>query len=80
MFKKSLKAKLMKKTELKKRLSSNPYRGIITEVAKEQGVTPQAVWNALYLTENPRITEIVTQKIITRKETYNRAQRILEAC
>jgi len=70
----------MKNSEIKKRLSRTPYRGIISEVAREQNVTAQAIWNALYITENARITEIVSQKIISRRRKYNRSKKILQSC
>ena len=70
----------MKNSEIKKRLSRTPYRGIISEVAREQDVTAQAIWNALYITENARITEIVSQKIISRRRKYNRSKKILQSC
>ena len=70
----------MKNSEIKKRLSKTPYRGIISEIAREQEVTPQAIWNALYIIENPRITEIVSQKIRSRRQKYNRSKKILQSC
>jgi len=50
----------------KNKLNRNPYRGILTEIAKEQGVTPQAVRQAVML-NNVRIIEILTKKIKERE-------------
>jgi DNA-binding phage protein len=65
---------------IKNKLSKHPYRGIISEVAREQGVTPQAIWNALYLVENPRITTIVARKAKARERSRRKAMEILESC
>jgi len=51
----------------------NPYRGILKEVAKEENVTPQAIWDAINNQQNPRIITIITQKIKKRTEIVNNA-------
>jgi len=68
----------MKKIKIK--LNKNPYRGILTEIATEQGVSPQAVWNAIYRDRNPRILTILSQKITERKEIIRKIKRELEVC
>jgi predicted DNA-binding protein YlxM (UPF0122 family) len=50
-----------------------PYRGILTEIAKEQGVTPQAIHQAIRL-KNTRILEIATQKVNQRTKLANKAK------
>jgi DNA-binding phage protein len=52
-----------------------PLRGVISEIAREQGVTAQAVWDALYVVGNPRIIEIATKKVSARTKFYNKAVR-----
>jgi len=68
----------MKKIKIK--LNKNPYRGILTEIATEQGVSPQAVWNAIYRDRNPRILTILAQKISERKQIIRKIKRELEVC
>lgn len=69
----------MKKYSKSKKLNRNPYRGILTEIAKEQGVTPQAVRQAVML-NNVRIIEILTQKIKERESIVRRYEKELRAC
>jgi predicted DNA-binding protein YlxM (UPF0122 family) len=47
----------------------SPFRGVLTEVAKEESVSPQAIWDAINTYQNPRILAILTQKIQLRKKT-----------
>lgn len=68
----------MKKIKIK--LNKNPYRGILTEMAEEQGVSPQAVWNAIYRDRNPRILTILAGKIAERKQIIRKIKRELEVC
>lgn len=68
------------KNHIKEKLSKSPYRGIITEVAKEEGVTRNAIWNALYIHENLRITELVAQKVSQRRQRYNNAKKEFASC
>jgi predicted DNA-binding protein YlxM (UPF0122 family) len=68
----------MKKIKIK--LNKNPYRGILTEIATEQGVSPQAVWNAIYRDRNPRILTILAQKISERKQIIRKIKREMEVC
>ena len=63
----------------KKKLNRNPYRGILTEIAKEQGVTPQAVRQAVML-NNVRIIEILTQKIRERESIIKKFEKEVQAC
>ena len=62
------------------KINKNPYRGIITEIALEQGVTPQAIWNAIYRDRNPRILALLSQKIRERKQIIANIKRELEVC
>lgn len=65
---------------LRTKINKNPYRGIITEIALEQGVTPQAIWNAIYRDRNPRILALLSQKIRERKQIIRNLKRELEVC
>ena len=47
----------------RKDLRKNPYRGIMTEIAKEEKVSPQAIYNAIKRDRNLRIIEIFDRKI-----------------
>ncbi len=69
----------MKKTLKNKKLNRNPYRGILTEIAREQGVSPQAIRQAVLL-NNVRIIEILTQKIKERENIVRRYEKELRAC
>lgn len=66
------------KNKIKTKL--NLYRGIYGEVAKEEGVTPQAIWNAVNVHSNLRIIEIVAKKAEQRKKAYEKSMRILSQC
>lgn len=48
-----------------------PFRGIYTEVAKEEGVTPEAIRQAVKY-GNPRILEKVAGKIEERRAKVRR--------
>lgn len=47
---------------------TNPYRGIITELATEQGVTPQAIHQALFKNGNTRIQKLAINKMKSRNK------------
>ena len=66
--------------ENKLKTKLNLYRGIFSEVAKEEGVTPQAIWNAVNVHNNLRIIEIVARKAEQRKKSYEKSMRILQSC
>lgn len=53
-----------------------PHRGIAAEIAKEQGVSQQAIWQAIEL-ENPRIIEIYSQKLNVRLKSAKNYQRLV---
>ncbi len=57
----------------REKMRRSPLRGVIAEIAREQGVSNQAVWDALYVVGNPRIIEIAGQKVNQRMKTYNKA-------
>ncbi len=44
---------------LTEKLKKSPYRGVLSEIAKEQGVTRQAIWRGVFVYENPRILVIL---------------------
>ena len=47
-----------------------PYRGIFTEIAQEQGSTPQNIRQAIFKIHNPRILQIFQDKRIERERHY----------
>jgi hypothetical protein len=50
-----------------------PARGILKEIASEEGTTIQAVWNAINVHRNVRIIEIFSRKLKVRKDAYKKA-------
>lgn len=64
-------------SKYKAKLNKHPYRGIISEIAKEQGVTRQSIWNQINLYQNPRILAILAKKKIQRKSNLIRTQKQL---
>lgn len=68
------------KNKNKIKLNKNPYKGILTEVANEEGSSPQAIWNAVNITKNLRIIEIVSRKVKERSRRLAQSQRELEVC
>lgn len=69
----------MKKNAQNKDFSKHPYKGVLTEVAVEQGVSPQAVWNAVNVYKNPRILTLVSEKVKERENALKKAHEAL-AC
>ena len=69
----------MKKKANRKDFSKSPYKGIYKEVAVEQGVSRQAVWNAVHIHNNPRILTLVAQKAKERENALKDACEAL-AC
>jgi predicted transcriptional regulator len=69
----------MNKYSNNKKLNRNPYRGIITEIAREQGVTPQAVRQSV-MQKNVRMIEILMQKIRERESVVKKFEKELRAC
>lgn len=49
---------------------SHPYRGILKEIATEQGVTQQAIYQAVKIFKNPRIMKIYSAKRKKREREY----------
>lgn len=79
-FTKYRESKVMKnKSILKENLKSNPYRGVLREIANEQGVTRQGIWNAIYKHQNPRILEILSAKMRQRKLQFKNTKEELQA-
>lgn len=61
------------------RKKSKSYRyGALSAIARQEGVTAQAIWNAVYLHHNPRITQLVADWINDRKITAMQAQKSLQ--
>jgi hypothetical protein len=58
------------KTKKKIDFRRHPYRGIYSEIATEQGVSVQAIYQSINKLHNPRILEIFKQKRIQREEHY----------
>jgi predicted transcriptional regulator len=58
----------------RKDLMRKPYRGIYSEIARERGVTPQAIVIAVWETKNVKIRDMVLQKI--RERRHQEAQRL----
>ncbi len=69
----------MNKYSNNKKLNRNPYRGIFTEIAREQGVTPQAVRQSV-MQNNVRMIEILMQKIRERESVVKKFEKELRAC
>jgi hypothetical protein len=51
----------------RKDLTRKPYRGIYSEIARERGITPQAVVRAVWVRKNVEIRELVLAKIQERQ-------------
>lgn len=68
---------MKKDIDLKNKLRSNPYKGVLTEIATEQDVSLQAVWNAVHVYQNPRIITILYDKMKQRKSNFQRTQKQL---
>lgn len=47
--------------------TKKPFKGIYTEIAKELGVSQQAISQAVRIHRNPRVLTLVTQKVKERK-------------
>lgn len=70
----------MKKFEnIREKIKKTPYRGVLTEIAKEQGVTRQAIWDAAFKCKNPRILTILALKMKQRKINYTKIENDLQA-
>jgi hypothetical protein len=50
-------------------LSKAPLRGIYSEIAREQSVSPQAIRQAVLILKNPRIIKLLQKKIKERLAT-----------
>lgn len=70
------------KTQAKINRKKYPHRGIITEIAKEQGIKPPSVWEAIEVHKNPRIIAIYAQKLMERtakrKEVFNNYDKAIQ--
>lgn len=49
--------------KIEKNLTKYPYRGLLTQIAKEEGVSPQQIWNSIKIYNNPRLIQILADKI-----------------
>lgn len=70
----------MKKNNISKRLKERPYRGIISEIAKEENLTRQAIWAAINKYENVRIIQIAINKMEARRADYDQIMQRAQAC
>ena len=55
-------------------LSRAPYRGVVSEIAREQGVAVQSIWAAIHEFRNPRIMAILEKKIGQRERLIARVE------
>lgn len=69
----------MKKNAKIKDFSRHPYKGILKEIAAENGTSIQAVWNAINVHKNPRILTIAGEKAKQRENQVKEAMKAL-AC
>ncbi len=59
-------------TELDFRLlSRKPFRGLISEIAKERGVTPTAIWFSINKMDHKDVQKIVRARMQKRLDEYN---------
>lgn len=66
----------MKQIEnIREKIKKTPYRGVISEIAKEQQVSRQAIWESVFVYQNPRIMTILSSKLRQRK---NRSVKIAQ--
>ncbi len=69
----------MKKYDnIREKIKKSPYRGVLTEIAKEQGVTRQAIHDAVFVRRNPRILTILAMKLRQRKDNYSAIEHELQ--
>jgi hypothetical protein len=54
-----------------------PYRGLISEIAREEGVTQGAISQALRM-KNPKVMQIVADRARQRREAYEEEVRRYE--
>ncbi len=66
-------AKIRKSLE-KIDLRKNPYRGVVRELAEEEGVTRGAITKAVRVYRNPRIIALLLEKIRKREEVMRQAE------
>lgn len=63
----------------RKDLTRKPYRGIYSEIARERGVTPQAIVIAVWVRKNAEIRDEVLRKIMERRKLEEERIREVEA-
>jgi len=56
----------------------NPARGIMAEIAKEEAVTRQSIWQSITIHKNPRICERFNQKYKKRMSEIRKAKATLQ--
>lgn len=54
----------------------NPYRGILRDIAKSEGVTVAAIRQACFFYNNPRIIALVTEKLKEAQSAEKEAKRV----
>lgn len=68
----------MKKYDnIREKIKKSPYRGVLTEIAKEQGVTRQAIHDAVFVRGNLRILTILENKLRQRRNQIQKLEREL---
>ena len=60
---------------IQEKIKKAPFRGVISEIAKEQQVSRQAIWESVFVYQNPRIMTILSSKLRQRK---NRSVKIAQ--
>ena len=63
---------------IREKIKKSPYRGVLTEIATEQGVTRQAIHDAVFVRKNLRILTILERKLRQRKNNYLKIERELQ--
>lgn len=57
---------------------SHPYRGILSEIAREDGVQRQAVQKRM-VNGDPETLERIAEKVKTRKQAVDKYNRVVRA-
>jgi uncharacterized protein YqeY len=59
--------------------TKKPFKGIYAEIAKELGVSQQAISQAVRIHKNPRILTLVTKKVKERKNAIKQFDNAVRA-
>ena len=63
--------------QIPKKLGRGIYRGIYKEIAIEEGCTPENVSQAVWRRNNPRMIQLVLNKMAERKKIMTEFQKAL---